>query len=138
MSKNKEITIEGYSVDELLSLTELEVEHLAFNNKPITFRVGSAEILGQFNISADGLVVELAHIDGGGEGVLTTIWSLAEQFARKLRLRKVEWIVDAVHCANPNLKLRRVLELKGFKIESLGGAGEAYHYVQDVDRDQEQ
>lgn len=133
MPDHKEITIEGYTADELLGLTELEVEQIAFTNEPIAFSVGSAEILGQFNVRADTLVVELAHIDGGGEGVLATIWSLAERFAKRMRLRRVEWIVDAVHCAEPNLKLRRVLELKGFKIERLGGAGEAYHYVQDLE-----
>jgi hypothetical protein len=44
-------------------------------------------------------------------------------------LRAVEWIVHAVSCAKPNLKLRRVLHRRGFTIQQLAGVGEAYHFV---------
>jgi hypothetical protein len=45
----------------------------------------------------------------------------------------------ALHWAWPNLKLRRVLELKGFKIETVAGIGQAYGYVHNVpQRDAEQ
>lgn len=132
MSENKQITIEGYTADELLSLPEEQVDAFVLCNEPVAFRIGSAEILGQFKINDDSLVVELAHIDGGGEGVLPTIWSLAERYASKKQLRKVEWIVHAAHCAKPNLRLRRILELKGFKVKKTGSNGEAYHYVHDV------
>jgi hypothetical protein len=132
MSKNQQITIEGYTDEELLDLPEEQVDAFVLCNAPVAFRVGSAEILGQFKINETCLVVELAHIDGGGEGVLPTIWSLAERYAAKKDLEMVEWIVHAVHCAKPNLKLRRILELKGFTIENMAGIGETYHYVHEV------
>jgi len=56
------------------------------------------------------LIVELGQIDGGGEGVLPTLTSLAQRYAEKRGLRKVEWIIHALNCAEPNLKLRRVME----------------------------
>jgi len=39
----------------------------------------------------------------------------------------IEGIVHAVSCAKPNLKLRRVLERRGFVVEKIDGVGEAYH-----------
>jgi hypothetical protein len=45
-------------------------------------------------------------------------------------LSGVEWIVHAVSCAKPNLKLRRVLEHRGFIIETIDGIGEAYHLLE--------
>jgi hypothetical protein len=134
MTENRQITIEGYTAEELLDLPEGQIDAFVLCNEPVAFQVGSAEILGHFRINNDSLVVELAHIDGGGEGVLPTIWSLAERYASKKGLKTVEWIVHAVHCAKPNPKLRRILELKGFKVENIYGMGEAYHYVQAVAR----
>jgi hypothetical protein len=72
-------------------------------------------------------VVELAQIEGGGEGVLISLVSLAKHYAALRQLSGVEWIVHAVSCAKPNLKLRRVLERRGFVIENVEGVGEAYH-----------
>jgi hypothetical protein len=66
--------------------------------------------------------------------VLPTLWSLAERYAAGKRLQRVEWIVHAVHCAQPNLKLRRILELKGFTIEMMSHVGEVYRYVHEVER----
>lgn len=129
MSKHGQITIEGYTSEELLNLPEEQIDAFALCNAPVTFRIGSAEILGQFKINEASLTVELAHIDGGGEGVLSTIWSLAERYAAKKGLNTIEWVVHAVHCAKPNLKLRRLLELKGFTIVQMAGAGEVYHYI---------
>ncbi len=134
VSKNKQITIEGYTAEELLNLAEEQIDVFVLCNEPVAFRIGSAEILGQFKINNESLVIELAHIDGGGEGVLPTIWSLAERYASKKGLKTVEWIVHALHCAKPNRKLRRVVELKGFTIETITGVGEAFHYVQEVAR----
>jgi hypothetical protein len=132
MSNNKQITIEGYTAEEILNLPEEQVDAFVLCNEPVAFRIGSAEILGQFKINIDSLVVELAHIAGGGEGVLSTIWLLAERYASKKNLKTVEWIVHAIYCAKPNLKLRRLLELKGFTVKNISGVGEAYHYVQEV------
>jgi len=109
MSKNSQINIEGYTAEDLLDLPEERINPFALCDAPVVFRVGTAEILGQFKISNLSLVVELAHIDGGGEGVLPTIWSLAERYASKSELKTVEWIVHAVDCATPNLKPREYL-----------------------------
>lgn len=129
MLESSQITIEGYTVEELLRLPDSDVDQMAIHNTPIAFKAGSAEILRQFRVTGDSLVVQIAHIDGGGEGVLPTIWSLAERLAVKRRMRRVEWVVHAVDCAKPNLKLKRILELKGFRVEDLPGVGEVYRHV---------
>ena len=115
------IRIEGYTVDDLLALPDAELHGLALSGKPIAFRVGTADVLGQFTVVGDRLTVELAHVDGGGEGVLPTIANLADRFARQRRLRTVEWIVHALTCASPNLDLRRLLERRGFEPHDLNG-----------------
>ena len=132
MSEKNNILIEGYTAEELLHLPEQQIDAFVLCNKPVVFRIGSAEILGQFKINNDSLIVELAHIDGGGEGVLASIWSLAERYAAKKGYESIEWIVHAVHCAKPNLKLKRILESKGFKEKSIAGIGEIYHFVYEV------
>ena len=126
MNKHRTIEIEGYSPDEILSLPEEELNTFVFCNEPIVFRAGTAEILGQFQIKQDRLVLELAHINGGGEGVLPTISTIANQFARRESLRFVEWRVHAIRCPRPNLKLRRILERRGFEIRDLPESGECY------------
>lgn len=55
--------------------------------------------------------------------------SLAKRYARLNGLANIEWIVHAVYCAKPNLKLRRVLELRGFEVKQVEGVGEANHLV---------
>lgn len=92
------------------------------------FRAGSAEILGEFKIKGESLVVELAQIDGGGEGVLPTLISLARRYAKKRGLKKVQWIVHALNCAEPNLKLRRVMERRGFQIVDIEGVGKKAYF----------
>ena len=61
--------------------------------------------------------------DGGGESVLVALGSLARRYAFGNRLSSIEWIVHAVTCAKPNLKLRRVLEQRRFAIEDIAGIG---------------
>ena len=78
------------------------------------------------------LIVELGHIDGGGEGVLLALWNLAREYASTRHIPQVEWIVHAVTCADPNLKLRRVLERRGFERRDLPGYGEVYHRLDPV------
>lgn len=121
--------IEGYTLDELLTLPEAEVDAFVFTDAPLVLRTGSAQVLGQFRLTAGRLTVELAQIEGGGEGVLPTLWVLAERLARRRGLSEVEWIVHAVHCAEPNLKLRRVLERRGFTIQNVPGVGEAFYQM---------
>jgi hypothetical protein len=124
--------IEGYTAEELLALPEEQVGAFVLSDCPIIFRVGSAEILGEFKIADENLIVELAHIDGGGEGVLPTLWSLIHRYAQRKRLQRVEWIVHAVDCANANPKLRRLLELKGFTIKDVGEATKVYSYTSNI------
>src|SRR4051812_20510694 len=98
MAGRAEIRIEGYTPDEILALPGEQIEALVLTGQPLVFRAGSAEILGEFRIEADLLVVELAQIEGGGEGVLPTLWLLAERYARQRGLGGVEWIVHALRC----------------------------------------
>lgn len=123
------INIEGYLPDEILSLPDEQLDAFVISGRPIVFRAGSAEILGEFKIKGESLIVELAQIDGGGEGILPALTSLAQQYAQKRDLKKVEWIVHALNCAEPNLKLRRVMERRGFQIVDVEGAGKAYYLV---------
>lgn len=120
------VTIEGMTMDELLALPAEEWRALILHGKPITFRSGSAQVLGRFEIVQDCLILELAHIDGGGEGVLPAIAVLGQRFAQREKLATIEWRVHAVNCAKPNLKLRRVLERRGFMVRNVAGVGECY------------
>ena len=127
----RNITFEGYSPGELLEIPDNDIDSFVFIDEPLVFKAGSAEILGEFRIEANSLIIELAQIDGGGEGILPTLWILSEKIARKRNLDSVEWIVHALTCAKPNLKLRRILELKGFEVKDVGGNTEAYYYKND-------
>lgn len=134
MPETKKILIEGYAPEEILSLPDEQIEAFVFAGTPLIFKAGSAEILGEFRLEADRLKVELAQIEGGGEGVLTTLAALAERFAQGRGLNHVEWVVHAVDCAKPNLKLRRVLEKRGFVIQNVPGFGTAYYKLHHVQR----
>lgn len=118
--------IEGYTIDEVLHLSNEEMRMLVLRDEPLVFKVGSANLLGRFKVADDALVMELAHVDGGGEGALPSLASLASRYAKREGLAFVEWRVHAVHCARPNLKLRRVLERRGFIIRQIDAVGECY------------
>jgi hypothetical protein len=120
---------EGYTLDELLSMGNDQARALAFRPDGVVFRIGSATLLGAFRCTATTLILELAHIEGGVEGVLLTLWALAHRYAKHQCLQQVEWIVHAVSCARPHIKLQRVLERKGFKVEDVPGCGKAYHLI---------
>lgn len=128
----KQINIEGYLPDQILSLPDEQLDAFVLSGRPIVFRAGSAEILGEFKIKGESLIVELAQIDGGGEGVLPALNSLAQRYAKKRGLKKMEWIVHALNCAEPNLKLRRVMERRGFQIVDIEGGGKAYYQVYEI------
>ncbi|OJT20627.1 hypothetical protein BO221_32105 [Archangium sp. Cb G35] len=132
MATHRQLLLEGHTPEEILQLSDEELRAFVFLDEPLVFQAGSAQVLGQFQVRAKRLVVELAQIDGGGEGVLQTLWSLAERYARSRGLDAVEWIVHAVHCAHPNLKLRRVLERFGFAVREVPGHGQAYHYLHEL------
>jgi hypothetical protein len=128
----KPILIEGYTPEEILGLPPEQFKDFVFTGKPLVFKAGSAQVLGEFALRDKRLVIELAHIDGGGEGALPTIAVLAEKYARLNNLEAVEWIVHAIHCAKPNLKLRRVLERRGFQIQEVPGYGQAFYLKKDL------
>ena len=116
---------------EILSFSDEELAELVFCGEPLLFRIGSAQVLGEFRLTERSLVLELATIDGGGEGVLPALSSLATRYAQSRGLGEVEWIVHAVNRAEPNLKLRRVLERRGFVVEQVGNST-AYHRIEAV------
>ena len=120
------LLLEGYTADELLELSPSELRTLIARDEPLVFKVGTADVLGRFNVVGETLFVELGHVDGGGEGALPVLASLVERFARREGVAFVDWRVHAVHCANPNLKLRRVLERRGFVVKNIAGVGECY------------
>lgn len=132
MTQRTQIAIEGFSPDEILSMPDEQIKGLIFTGEPILFKAGTSEILGEFGLKPDTLVVELAQINGGGEGILPTLWMLARRYAKQQGLVQVEWIVYATNCAQPNLKLRRLLERKGFVIAEVPNKGEAYYFLDTV------
>jgi len=120
------VLIEGYTADEILGLPNEELQAIVLRDEPLVFRAGSANMLGRFRVEGLTLILELAHIDGGGEGALLALASLASRYAKRERLDSVEWRVHAVNCAKPNLKLRRVLERRGFVVRDVTGTGECF------------
>jgi len=121
------IIIEGESVKEILQWPESDFDDLVLTDEPIVFVIGSAEVLGQFAVKDQVLIVELAQIDGGGEGVLPAVSIVAKHIAKLKGLSTISCIVHAIDCARPNLKLRAHLEKTGFVIEDMGEKGRAYH-----------
>lgn len=100
---HREVRFEGLSDREILSLPQQEVENLILLGEPLVFRAGSAIILGSFKIARDRLVIELAQIEGGDEGVLVSLASLAKRYAKLRDFSGVERIVHAVSAPNPIL-----------------------------------
>jgi hypothetical protein len=129
---HREIKFEGLTEEEILNLPKNEIEDIILIGRPLVFRAGSATILGSFRLNSHRLMIELAQIEGGGEGVLVSLTSLAKRYARLNALTEIEWIVHAVSCAKPNLKLRRVLERRGFVVQHVDGVGDAYHFIEPV------
>jgi len=132
LSRRREVLFEGFTIEEILNLPKETIEQLVLLNEAIVFRAGSAMVLGRFKADSDRLVIELAQIEGGGEGVLPSLASLAKRYAKLNGFAAVEWIVHAVSCAHPNLKLRRVLELRGFHVKKIANASEAYYLLESV------
>ena len=124
------VTIEGFSPDEILSIPDKELDAWVFSATPIVFRAGTAEVLGQFQVVNSRMTAELAHIDGGGEGVLPTITMVLRRIAERRGLEEIEWLVYATNCAKPNPKLRRVLERSGYTVASDDRRGDLYRLVE--------
>jgi hypothetical protein len=129
----KQINIEGYTPEEIVGLPDEQLDAFVLSGASVVFRAGTAEILGEFKVSDRSLLVELAHIDGGGEGALPTLSALARRYAKKRGLKRIEWVVHALNCAKPNPKLRRVMERRGFVVTEVEGIGQAYYLVDDLE-----
>jgi len=120
------VEIEGYTPEEILDLPDEQIAQLLFCDESLVFHAGTAEILGEFHLADESLIIELAQIDGGGEGILPILWNLAERYGRKIQKQRMEWIGYAINCPKPNLKLKRVLEKKGFIIKEVKPGVKAY------------
>jgi len=127
-----EVLIEGFTPAEIQAIPDAQLDSLVFTDTPVVFRAGTAEVLAQFVIRNARLIAELAHIDGGGEGVLPTITTLLRALARRRQLAEIEWLVYATNCARPNPKLRRVLMMSGFEVERHEAKGDCYRLVERV------
>lgn len=126
------INIEGVCLKEILEWPVEYFDELVLIDKPIVLSIGSAEVLGQFATSDKSLIVELAQIDGGGEGVLSTITKVSKHIAKAKDLTKICCVVHAIDCAKPNLKLRAHLEKTGFILKEVNGKGKAYYREEKV------
>ncbi len=109
------VDIEGINLAALRSFPPDEVDALLAFGRPITFRMGSATILAEFNDNGPDLAVNLAHVDGGGEGVLVRLWKLIESYAAERGYTGVLWNIHALTCAKPNPRLRQFLDGQGFE-----------------------
>jgi hypothetical protein len=126
------LLIEGFTQDEILALPNAELQAIVLSDEPLVFKAGTANLLGRFRIQDRSLIMELAHVDGGGEGALPALAALARRYAVREKLDAIDWRVHAVHCARPNLKLRRVLERRGFAVNLVLGVGECYQLLEVV------
>ena len=106
--------IEGVSLDALKALSSEEMDALLAFGRPVTFRMGTATILAEFNRQDRDLAINLAHIDGGGEGVLVLLWKIIVSYAREHNCLAIHWNVHALTCANPNPRLQHFLRARGF------------------------
>ena len=120
------LTIEGESLKAILKWPEHYFDDLVLIDSPIVLHIGSAEVLGQFCVKNNELLVELAQIDGGGEGVLPVISRVAKRIAKLKSISTIHCIVHAVNCAQPNLKLRAHLLKTGFEVKEVPEKGIAF------------
>lgn len=84
-----QLLIESLTPDEIFSLPEEYFAVLANTGRGVV-KAGSAEILGQLHLLPSRLRIELAQIDGGGEGVLPTIAILAARLAKQRKACETE------------------------------------------------
>ena len=116
--------IEGLTADEMLALPDEHIAALVAAGA-VAFQAGSAEILGQVRLRPDSLMLDLAQIDGGGEGVLPVLWRLAERYARQRELDAVEWVLSTARAQTSSdvASWRSV----AFQVRDVEGIGAAYY-----------
>jgi hypothetical protein len=71
------VIIEGYSPGEILALPDDQFDAFVLSARPIVFRAGTAEILGEFKVRGESLIV----VDVEGIGRPTT------KFKRSFEIR---------------------------------------------------
>jgi len=109
-----QIEIEGVALEALRKLSRPDQDALLSFARPISFTMGSATVLAEFNRDGPELIVNLAHIDGGGDGVLLILWKALRGYAAGRGYRSIRWNVHALTCAKPNPRLQRFLRTHGF------------------------
>jgi hypothetical protein len=110
------LLIEGYTPDELLDALVPDLAAEVLSGRPLIARVGTADILLALRLDNDVLTAEIAHVDGGGEGALPTLFGLIKRLAESQDVRIVRWHILAARCARPNPRLRPILERCGFAL----------------------
>lgn len=127
------ILIDGMREEELVQLSKSkDIQELIFADIPVVFQAGTSDILGQFKRTENELIITLSQIIGGGEGILIKIMNLFRKFAKENDFERIIWKVHAVDCPKPNLKLRKVLELKNFEVVVDGIDGEIYQKIEEL------
>ena len=122
--------IEGATLAEFRQMPLGDIDVLLAFGRPVTFRMGTAEILAEFNNRGEWLQVNLGHIDDGGEGVLVRLWKLIETYARTKGYAAIDWNVHALTCARPNPRLQQFLRARGFAEHDDGQHGPVLRLVQ--------
>src|SRR5262249_62180989 len=100
------------------------------SGRSIVARAGTVEILLSAEIRGGVLAVHLAHVDGGGEGVLPALMAAFVRLAKSREATAVEWAVHATNCAKPNPRLRPILERRGFSIAAASD-GTTFYFRRD-------
>jgi hypothetical protein len=75
----KPILIEGYTSEEILGLPPNQLKNFVFIGKPLVFKTGSAQILGEFTLRDNRLVIERVLAAAGLEKGKKCPLSLASQ-----------------------------------------------------------
>ena len=127
MSGKAGLLIEGFRPEELPEALGPDLQREILAGRPLVARAGTSEVLMSLELHGDVLRAELAHIDGGGEGVLPALFSIIVRLAKLHRAREVEWLVFATNCSRPNPRLRPVLERRGFVVKEVSGRGRCYY-----------
>lgn len=124
------LLIDGLPAETLVSLPELE--DLVVVDRPIVFSIGKAQLLAQFSRKDHVLLVEIAVVERGGEGVLSTLIETIETAAKTRHCNAIEWTVLARNCQVPNPKLMRVLETLGFEVRQTDTGSEFYWHRKSI------
>jgi hypothetical protein len=123
MTMRPRITLHGFTTDDLLALPRVEFEALVFCGEPLVFRTGTAEVLGQLDVSGDTVVVDILAIDRGGEALLPSLARLVRRYARQAGLAAIAWRFHAAARPRPSRKLLRVLQRRRFQVQHVPGIG---------------